>query len=133
MAYLAEVSGWLGALAVLAGYLLFSLGWIQNGRLFQSANLAGSAAMIINGSYHGAWPSVVTNIAWCAIAAAALVRLRQLGHTAAVSRETPVLEEDELLPPLGPAGRDRPGAVAPGSCEMDTGATDELWRQGPKE
>jgi hypothetical protein len=105
MADLAEVSGWFGALAVLAGYVLFSLGWIQNGKLFQTTNLAGAAAMIVNSSYHGAWPSVATNIAWCAIAAVALVRLRQLRNTSPSNREASGLNEDELLPPPGPTGR----------------------------
>ncbi|WP_205761566.1 CBU_0592 family membrane protein [Arthrobacter mobilis] len=103
MAFLAEVSGWLGAVAVLAGYLLFSMGRIQNGRLFQTANLAGSVAMIVNGAYHGAWPSVATNVAWCAIAATALVRLRQLRRTDPARGEAPGLDGDELLPVPGPA------------------------------
>lgn len=126
MAFLAEVSGWLGALAVLAGYLLFSLGRIPNGRFFQMANLTGSVAMIINGAYHGAWPSVATNIAWFAIAAAALVRLRQLRHADPAHAQAPGLEDDELLPlpasaRLDPAGA-RTGNAPAGLCPARTAA-----------
>ncbi|WP_441429952.1 CBU_0592 family membrane protein [Arthrobacter sp. 2RAF6] len=74
MALLAELSGWLGALAVLAGYASFSLGWIANGRIFQACNLLGSAALMLNGLYHDAWPSVSLNIAWATISCVALIR-----------------------------------------------------------
>ncbi|MET3719234.1 hypothetical protein [Arthrobacter sp. UYEF21] len=103
MEFLAEASGWFGALAVLAGYLLFSVGRIPNGRTFQSANLVGAVALLVNGAYHGAWPSVVTNIAWCAIAITALIRLQRIRHSAPMPPEAADLGGDELLPPPGPA------------------------------
>jgi hypothetical protein len=74
MGLVAEVCGWLGALAVLGGYGAFSLGWIGNGRLFQGCNLFGSATLIVNGWYHAALPSVALNLAWSTISAVALVR-----------------------------------------------------------
>ena len=55
-----EVCGWLGALTVAAAYLLFSIHRIPNGYLFQTANLVGAGAMIINSVYHSAWPSAIT-------------------------------------------------------------------------
>jgi hypothetical protein len=73
----AELAGWGGAVVVLAGYAAFSLGWISNGRAFQMCNLTGSAALLINGGYHGAWPSVALNVAWGGIAAMAFIRFKK--------------------------------------------------------
>ena len=83
MAVFADVSGWFGAAAVLAGYAAFSLGWIGSGRLFQGINLFGSVALIINGSYHGAWPFVALNSAWGTISIVAMVRLTRMPRHAA--------------------------------------------------
>jgi len=52
------------------------MGWLKAGKGFQTANLVGAVAFIINGTFHGAWPSVVTNVAWFLISAVALVRMR---------------------------------------------------------
>jgi hypothetical protein len=78
MEQLWEISGWVGAVAILSAYLAVSMGWLQAGRGFQAANLAGSCAFMINGAFHEAWPSVVTNAAWFLISAAALVRMTAL-------------------------------------------------------
>lgn len=75
VAILAELIGWIGALAILAGYAAFSLGWIANGPIFQASNLFGSAALLLNAYHHGAWPSVVLNVAWAAISSIALYRV----------------------------------------------------------
>ena len=76
MELLWEIAGWAGAVAILSAYLSVSMGWLKAGKGFQIANLFGSVAFIINGSVHGAWPSVVTNVAWFLISAIALVRMR---------------------------------------------------------
>jgi len=76
-----ELAGWAGAVAILSAYLAVSMGWLKAGKGFQTANLFGSVAFIINGTLHSAWPSVVTNVAWFLISAVALVRMR--------SEETP--------------------------------------------
>lgn len=76
MELLWEIAGWAGAVAILSAYLSVSMGWLKAGKGFQTANLFGSVAFIINGSVHGAWPSVVTNVAWFLISAIALVRMR---------------------------------------------------------
>ncbi|WP_255527681.1 hypothetical protein [Paenarthrobacter sp. YJN-5] len=39
-------------------------------------NLFGAMAFIVNGIFHEAWPSVVSNIAWFVISGVALVRMR---------------------------------------------------------
>jgi len=100
MAWLAEISGWLGALAILAAYAASSMGLIHNGRLFQSANFFGSAALLVNSAHHGAWPGVTTNSVWCLISVIALVRLRRLGQPAPpAAHGAPSLASGELLPP----------------------------------
>lgn len=74
MGVVSEIAGWAGAAAILTAYLSVSMGWLRAGRRFQAANLLGSCAFIINGAHHGAWPSVVTNIAWFLISVIALLR-----------------------------------------------------------
>ncbi|VXC31250.1 CBU_0592 family membrane protein [Arthrobacter sp. 8AJ] len=76
MELLWEIASWAGAVAILSAYLSVSMGWLKAGKGFQTANLFGSVAFIINGTLHGAWPSVVTNVAWFLISAVALVRMR---------------------------------------------------------
>ena len=76
MELLWEIAGWAGAAAILSAYLAVSMGWLKAGKGFQTANLVGAVAFIINGTFHGAWPSVVTNVAWFLISAVALVRMR---------------------------------------------------------
>ncbi|MGA8788779.1 MAG: hypothetical protein WB535_07495 [Paenarthrobacter sp.] len=76
MELLFEITGWAGAVAMLGGYMAVSMGWLQAGTTFQTVNLFGSCAFIVNGTLHGAWPSVVTNVAWFLISAVALLRMR---------------------------------------------------------
>ncbi|MEV7634902.1 hypothetical protein AB0N71_01855 [Pseudarthrobacter enclensis] len=83
MELLWEIAGWAGAVAILSAYLSVSMGWLKAGKGFQTANLFGSVAFIINGTLHGAWPSVVTNVAWFLISAVALVRMRSMETQAA--------------------------------------------------
>jgi hypothetical protein len=83
MEVLWEIAGWAGAVAMLSAYLAVSMGWLKAGKGFQTANLFGAVAFIINGTLHGAWPSVVTNVAWFLISAVALVRMHSEGTAAA--------------------------------------------------
>ncbi|MDQ0770985.1 hypothetical protein QF031_003734 [Pseudarthrobacter defluvii] len=75
MELLWEIAGWAGAVAILSAFLTVSTGWLKAGSAFQTANLLGSCAFIVNGVFHGAWPSVVSNIAWFLISAVALFRM----------------------------------------------------------
>ena len=83
MELLWEIAGWAGAVAILSAYLSVSMGWLKAGKGFQTANLFGAVAFIINGTVHGAWPSVVTNVAWFLISAVALLRMRAADAPAA--------------------------------------------------
>ncbi|WP_197412768.1 YgjV family protein [Arthrobacter sp. EpRS71] len=96
MELLFEIAGWAGAVAMLGGYMAVSMGWLQAGSTFQTVNLFGSCAFIINGTLHGAWPSVVTNVAWFLISAVALLRMR------AKLRPAEATAEPQESPSLGP-------------------------------
>ena len=87
-----EISGWAGAAAILSAYLAVSMGWVKASKGFQVANLLGACAFIVNGAFHGAWPSVVTNIAWFLISAVALVRMRSAAQPSLAARDTPQVQ-----------------------------------------
>lgn len=78
MGLLWELVGWAGAIAILGAFLAVSMGWLKAGRRFQLANLLGACAFIVNSAFHGAWPSVATNVAWCLISVVALFRMRDV-------------------------------------------------------
>jgi hypothetical protein len=92
MELLWEIAGWAGAVAILSAYLSVSMGWLKAGKGFQTANLLGAIAFIINGTFHGAWPSVVTNVAWFLISAIALFRMRSASPQPVVPAEDPQLQ-----------------------------------------
>lgn len=112
MDLLLELSGWAGAFAILSAYLSVSMGWLKAGRVFQTANLLGACAFIINGAFHEAWPSVVTNIAWFLISAIALLRLRTVRQLPGVPEATgPLAIVDAAADP-------RLAVRAAGACEV---------------
>lgn len=92
MELLWEIAGWAGAVAILSAYLSVSMGWLKAGKGFQAANLLGAVAFIINGTVHGAWPSVVTNVAWFLISAVALFRMRSAAPEPVVPAEEPQVQ-----------------------------------------
>ena len=92
MELLWEIAGWAGAVAILSAYLGVSMGWLKAGRRFQTANLLGACAFIVNGAVHGAWPSVVTNVAWFLISAVALVRMRSASQTPVAAVDEPQVQ-----------------------------------------
>lgn len=76
MELLWEIVGWTGAAAMLGAFTAVSMGWMKPGISFQAVNIFGACAFIVNGLLHGAWPSVVTNIAWFLISTLAILRMR---------------------------------------------------------
>lgn len=92
MELLWEIAGWSGAVLILSAYLSVSMGWLKAGKSFQVANLVGACAFIINGAVHEAWPSVVTNIAWCLISAIAILRMRTVQESPAAAVEAPQVQ-----------------------------------------
>ncbi|MFG1924974.1 hypothetical protein [Cryptosporangium sp. NPDC048952] len=96
---MSEIAGWGGALVLLAGYTLLSLGRIPGGGWYHAFNLVGAAGLIVNGAAHGAWPSTILNVVWVAIGGVALGRL----HHASRTRTRPL-----AAPESGGAGHARP-------------------------
>ena len=50
-----------------------------DGRNYQSLNLVGSAGLIINSTWYGAYPSTFVNVIWIGIAIVALARILTKG------------------------------------------------------
>ncbi|WIB13716.1 hypothetical protein [Curtobacterium sp. MCPF17_052] len=111
-----EFLGWFGAVTVLAGYLLFSLGKIPNGPVYQLFNLVGGVSVAVNVAAHHAVPSTIVNGIWAVVAAVVLVRMglrRARGRRATGSSENrlPDLHAElpattAVVPVIGPALRD---------------------------
>jgi hypothetical protein len=73
-----DVFGWSGVAALLIAYGLVSTKKLEgDSTIYQLLNLAGSALLIINSFYYGAYPSVGVNIAWVGIAVFALTRRKR--------------------------------------------------------
>ena len=71
---LVDALGWIGAIALLAAYALISAKKTNSHSwLYQGLNLAGSAGLIVNSTYYGAYPSTFVNVIWSGIAVATLV------------------------------------------------------------
>ena len=70
-----DILGWTGVAALLLAYGLVSYKKLDGDSIaYQSLNLLGSALLILNSFYYGAYPSVGVNIAWIAIALLTLSR-----------------------------------------------------------
>lgn len=75
MSYFVDIAGWTGALLLLLAYGLVSARRVESGSAtYQLMNIAGAAGVVVNSGWNGAFPSVVVNIIWIFIGAAALVR-----------------------------------------------------------
>ena len=73
---LVETCGWIGALLILAAYLLLSMGKLTGqSALYQAMNVVGAAGFIANSSWNGAWPSAILNVIWVGIGVVALLRI----------------------------------------------------------
>lgn len=92
MELLWEIAGWSGAVLILSAYLSVSMGWLKAGKRFQVANLIGACAFIVNGAVHEAWPSVLTNVAWCLISAVAILRMRATHESPVAAVEAPQVQ-----------------------------------------
>ena len=133
-----EFLGWFGAVTVLAGYLLFSLGKIPNGPLYQLLNLVGGLSVAVNVAAHHAIPSTIVNGIWAVIAVVVLVRMARARRTAErgaaeptgapapVTLHTEPAATTAVLPIVGPALRDHEaeaGDVTGGGSRLQTGTS----------
>ena len=71
---MSDVLGWFGAALLLGAYALVSSKRLEGDSVaYQSLNLAGSALLIVNSAYYGAYPSVGVNVVWIGIAVFTIV------------------------------------------------------------
>ena len=74
---LIDIAGWSGVVALLIAYGLVSTKRIEGDAVvYQLLNLVGAILLIVNSSYHSAFPSVVVNVIWVGIALFALWQKR---------------------------------------------------------
>jgi len=77
---LIDIVGWIGAAVLLLAYGLLSTRKTgSDSAVYQWLNLAGSALLVVNSLFYGAYPSSGVNIVWISIALYALFR-KGLGH-----------------------------------------------------
>jgi hypothetical protein len=75
MTWLIATTGWIGAVSVLAAYLmLLRHRTSAEGLLYLSLNFLGSACLAVSASAAHAWSSAAVNLIWLAIGAAPLGR-----------------------------------------------------------
>lgn len=73
---LIELAGWGGAGLLLLAYALLSAERLKSSsKQYQMLNLIGSAGLIANTLYYGAYPSAMVNLVWAGIAVYAMARL----------------------------------------------------------
>lgn len=72
---LMEALGWAGAVLLVVAYGLVSWRRLNpRGTHYQALNVMGSALILANSAFHGAWPSIATNAFWMLVGLAVLVR-----------------------------------------------------------
>lgn len=72
--FAASVFGWYGTLAILLAYGLSSMGWIEQGALYQFLNLTGAVGVGLVCFLRRAWQPMCLEVAWALIAILALLR-----------------------------------------------------------
>ena len=75
---LIDIAGWSGVVVLLIAYGLVSTKRIEGDAvMYQLLNLVGAILLVVNSSYHDAYPSVVVNVIWAGIAIFALWKKRK--------------------------------------------------------
>ena len=75
MAFFVEILGWIGAVLVLASYVLLSMRRIDgHSTTYHVMNLLGAIGVGANSGWNGAIPSTAINVIWMGIAIYALSR-----------------------------------------------------------
>ena len=65
---LLEAVGWVGAVIILAAYILLSTERLSGqSKSYQWMNVGGAACFVINSGYNGAIPSATLNVVWAGI------------------------------------------------------------------
>jgi hypothetical protein len=94
---LVGAAGWAGAAALLLAYALVSTGRLGGRSIgFQVLNLVGSVGLLINGTWHGAWPSAALNAVWLVIGVTALIRIARAGRRSELLPAVEAVTEQRL-------------------------------------
>lgn len=73
MKMLVELTGWAGALLVLAAYGLLTMKRVTPvSASYRWLNVAGSAGLVVNALWNGAFPAAFLNVVWLAVTLYAL-------------------------------------------------------------
>jgi hypothetical protein len=91
------IIGTLGAVALLYGYGMVSMGKMSpDGLTYQVLNVVGAGTLALNTGYHAAWPSAILNLVWSLIGVLTLSRLvargaarRQVAPVKVVLQQSP--------------------------------------------
>lgn len=79
---LIDIVGWVGAVALLLAYTFISTRKMEgDSASYQLLNLGGSAFLMVNSFFYGAYPSSIVNIVWIGIAIFALFRKKFKSQT----------------------------------------------------
>jgi hypothetical protein len=74
---LIDIVGWVGAVALLMAYTFISTRRMEgDSARYQLLNLGGSALLMVNSFFYGAYPSSIVNIVWISIAMFTMLRKR---------------------------------------------------------
>ena len=72
---LIELTGWTGALMILLAYALLTLQRVNAGSAgYRWLNIVGSAGLVVNSVWNGAFPSAFLNVVWLVITLYSLAR-----------------------------------------------------------
>jgi hypothetical protein len=70
-----EIIGWIGAVLIVGAYCLNMYGYLKSGLAWYiGCNLIGGLFFVLNTFVHKAYPSMIVNIIWVVIAAAAIFK-----------------------------------------------------------
>ena len=82
------IIGWAGTALLVAAYALLTAGRLSaRGGVYQTMNLVGGLALLINCISLSAWPSAALNVVWFGIGLAGLFTSRSLRRTHSSHRE----------------------------------------------
>lgn len=77
-AFVIEVIGWIGTIALLLAYGLLSGGYLDASYAYQSMNILGAVGLCIVALYKRTWQVVVVEIFWISIGVYGLSKLMNL-------------------------------------------------------
>jgi hypothetical protein len=78
MELLIGVIGWTGTVLLVAAYALLTARQLTaDGGVYQTMNLIGGVALMINTAYYSAWPSAALNLVWFGIGLVGLIHSRR--------------------------------------------------------